>query len=49
MEQFLLEMCFCNNKCLLIVSDSYKAPAKGDGVDYVRTEDEVRKEKNEIF
>lgn len=24
---------------------SYKAPAKGDGVDYVRTEDEVRENK----
>lgn len=28
---------------------SYKAPAKGEGVDYVRTEDEVRKEKRRFF
>uniref|UniRef100_A0A4W5NFE8 Junctional adhesion molecule 3b n=1 Tax=Hucho hucho TaxID=62062 RepID=A0A4W5NFE8_9TELE len=29
--------------------NNYKAPAKGDGVDYVRTEDEVRKEKTTYF
>lgn len=31
--------------CLFLFLLSYKAPAKGDGVDYVRTEDEVGENK----